>query len=174
MAGGSQAAPATDSISSAMQAVRMRQEMQAIAAGITKTSNEGRAAGAIADREEARNRAYGFKRRPDGSMEFDMQMPGILEETRAMIAQRVAEASRAGSMASITGMGGQIAQGFGEVMPAFNSIMGVAGQGADQLANVVNLLERVARMRDSAVQQYLGMPKTAVIRLLGTLRKGRN
>lgn len=174
MAGGSQAAPAGDSISSAMQGIRMQQELKMMAASIMKTSHEGRAAGAIADREEARNAAYGFVRRPDGSIQLDLTMPGIKDEVRANIARAIAEATRAQGMAKITGIGGDVATGFQEIMPGFQSIMGVAGQGADAIAGTVNLLERVARMRDDAVMQYLGLPKKAVLTLLQQLRRSRN
>lgn len=173
MAGGSQAAPAADSVSSAQQALAARQQRQMMEVSIAKTAAEGRAAGAVADREEARNRAYGFQRRPDGSITFDMSMPGILEETGAMIRRQIAEAARAGSMADISGLGAQAAGSIGRVMPAFDSIMGVAGRGAAQLGSVIAMLERAARMRDEAVQAAFGMSKAAVQRLLDSLKARR-
>lgn len=169
MAGGTATAPAHDSVSSAMQGMRMRQEMQLMAEQIKKTGFESKMAQALSDREEVRNIAYGFKRTGAG-LEIDFDMPGLIEETKALISQRIAEAQRAGSMAQIAGLGGQVADGFGSVMPAFQSIMGVAGQGADALAGTIGLLERAARMRDDAVQQYFGLPKRAVLKLLETLR----
>lgn len=174
MGSGSQAAPAVDSVSSAMQGIRMKRELDMLSASIEKTSNEARAAGAIADREDARNKAYGFKRLPNGSVSIDMSMPGIIDETQAMIAERIANAQRAGSMAEISGLGGQVAGAFGEFMPALSSLARVGGQGASQLSGAIEMLERAARMRDDAVRAWLGFPKSVAIRMLETLRKGRN
>jgi len=170
---GSVAAPAHDSVSSAMQMVQARASLQLMKAQIEKTTYEGKMAKALADREEVRNVGYGFKSGPAGT-EIDFSMPGLVSETQAVIKERIAAAARAESMAQITGVGGQVAQGFEQVMPAFQSIMGVAGQGADALAGVVSLLERAARMRDDAVRQYLGIPKSAVMKLLETLRRRSN
>lgn len=173
MPGGAVAAPAHDSVSSAMQGLRMRQELLLMKESIAKTAAEGRAAGALADREEAKNRAYGFKRRPDGSIEMDMTMPGIIDEVQAGIAERVANASRAGSMARITGIGGEVAGGVQEMMPAFGRIMDVAGAGADSVAGAVEMLERIARMRDDAVQAAFGVPKKGFQLLLEQLNRAR-
>lgn len=174
MAGGSQAASQQNSASSAMDMVRARSELEALKASIEKTRNESRAAGSIADREEARNRAYGFVRGRDGSIRFDYSMPGLLKETEAIIAERIANASRAQSMATISGLGGQVASGFQNFIPAFQKLTEVSGQGADQLAGVVGLLERVARMRDDAVRTYLGVPRAFAVRMLESLRKRGN
>lgn len=173
MAGGSMAAPAHDSVSSAMQGARMRSELQLLEQSIAKTAAEGRAAGAIATREEARNLGYGISEGPGGTMKIDYSLPGLVQETQAMVRERIANASRAGSMADISGVGGQVAQGFGEIMPGVRRIMNVAGQGADQLAGVVESLEKVARMRDSAVQMYFGAPKKAFQSLLLQLNRAR-
>lgn len=174
MASGSQAAPAHDVVSSAMQGIRLRKDLEMMSASIEKTRNESRTARAIADREEARNRAYGFKRNADGSIAIDFSMPGIVEETQASIRRAVAEANRAGSMADIAGVGGQVAGAFEQFMPAVQRITGVAAQGAEQMAGVIEMLERAARMRDSAVQAWLGFPKKAALSLLNSLRRRRN
>lgn len=173
MAGGSLAAPAHDTVSSAMQGQRMSQELKFMAEQIKKTAAEGRAAAALADREETRNIAYGFKRRPDGSIEIDFTRPGIVEETQAGIAERVANAARANSMADITGLGGQAANAFGQLMPGIERIAGVAGGGMDTLAGVVEFLERISRMRDDAIQSYFGVPKKAFEMLLEQLNRAR-
>jgi len=170
---GSMAAPAGNYGSSAIQGLEARKQLQLMTASIAKTEAEAEMAQTLSDRERVRNIAYGVTRQPEG-LGISFEPGGIVDETKALIRQRIAEAGRAESMAQIAGMGGQIAQGFGEVMPAFQSIMGIAGQGADQLAGVVNVLERAARMRDEAVRQYLGIPKAAVQKLLETLRRARS
>jgi len=174
MAGGSQAAPAHDSASSALQGLQARQQVRLMEAQISKTQSEGSMAKALSDREKARNAAYGFEVRPDGSVSLDLSMPGIAKETQAGIARAIAEAARAGSMADITGLGGQVASGFQQVMPAFQSMMGVVGKGADSMAGVVNFLERAARLRDDALQSTVGMSRSALNRLLSQLKSRRN
>lgn len=169
MAGGSQAAPARDSVSSAMQAVRMRQDMELTKQTIAKTTADAEAARSLADRERVRNIGYGFQRR-DGALAIDFQMPGLIDETRAGIAERMSAASRADAMARITGMGGQVAQGFEQIMPAFQSIMGVAGSGADSIANVVNFMERAARLRDETAQRMFGASRSAIQNMTRQLR----
>jgi len=153
---GSVAAPAHDSVSSAMQGMMARQQIRLMESQISKTSFEGKMAKALADREDVRNKAYGIQDTP-GGMSIDYSMPGLVQETQAMVRAKIAEAARADAMANITGLGGQFAQGFGEMMPAIQSMMGAAGRGADSIASVVNLLERGMRMRDDAVQQAFGM-----------------
>lgn len=173
MAGGSLAAPAHDSVSSAMQAMMAKQQMELTASTIEKVKAEAGTAKAIALREGARNLGYGISER-DGHMVVDYSMPGLVQETQAGVAAAVANAARTKAMADITGLGGQVAQGFQEMMPAFGRIMDVAGQGADSLAGAVEMLERVARMRDSAVQAYFGIPKKAFTALLEQIRRRRN
>lgn len=173
MASGSVAAPAGDSVSSAMQAMRMRNEQKLMAAQIQKTSMESKMAGALADREEVRNFAYGMKEGPAG-MTIDRSMPGLVEEVHAGIAEKIAIAARAQSMSDITGMGGQIAQSFGQFMPAVQKITGVAAGGFNQAADLISMVERGMRMRDDAVQQAFGMSKAALARLLESLKRGRN
>jgi len=169
---GSVAAPAHDSVSSAMQGMMARQQLRLMEEQIKKTSFESKMASALATREEVRNVGYGFKSGPEGTS-IDFSMPGLVEETQASVRAKIAEAARAGSMASITGLGGQFAQGFGEMMPAIQSMMSVAGRGADSIASVVHLLERGMRMRDDAVQQAFGMSKSALERLLRSLRRSK-
>jgi len=168
---GSVAAPAHDSVSSALQAMTGRAQLRLMEEQIKKTAFEGKMASALAAREEVRNVGYGFSKRPDGGIEIDFSMPGLVDETKASVAARIAEAARAGSMAEITGIGGQVAQGFGEVMPAFQSIMGVAGKGAEGIASVINLLERAMRMRDEVVQRTFGVSKSALEQMLRNLRR---
>lgn len=167
------AAPAHDTVSSAMQGMRMNQELKLMAEQIKKTAAEAKAAEAISLREGARNIGYGISE-TDGRMTIDYSMPGIVQETRAGIAERVANAARAGSMADITGIGGAVAQGFQNVMPAFQSIMGVAGQGANQLAGVVSWLERAARMRDDATRAAFGVSRSTINALHEALTRRLN
>jgi len=169
MASGSLAAPTRDSVSSAMQTLQGRAQLELMKESIAKTRAEGETAQALAVREKARNMGYGIKE-VDGQLQIDYSLPGLVQETQATVKERIAAAARAQSMAEISGLGGQVAQGFGQVMPAFQSIMGVAGQGAESLAGVVNMLERVARMRDDAVQATVGMSRKAVLELLAKLR----
>lgn len=169
MASGSQAAPAMDTVSSAIGAVQAQQQRKLMAEQIRKTTGEADMAGAMGDREKARNLAYGITITPAGTG-IDVSMPGLYAETQAGIRAKIAEAARADSMSAIAGMGGQIAQGFGNVMPAFESVMGTVGKGADSLASVINLLERGMRMRDDAVRSAFGMSKQALERLLRSLR----
>lgn len=173
MASGSQAAPSHDSVSSAMQGVRLANETRMMKESIRKVSAEAETAEQLAVREKARNLGYGISER-DGQMQVDYSLPGLVQLTQAEVRERVANAARAGSMASIAGIGGQVAGSFQEFMPALGRISRVAGQGADQLAGVVELLEKAARMRDSAVRAWLGMPKAAAVRLLDSIRRARN
>lgn len=173
MPGGAQAAPASDTVSSAMQAKRMSQEVTLMSEQIQKTSAEGRAAAALADREEARNRAYGFKRRPDGSIEMDLSMPGIIEETQATIAERVANAARASSMAEISGVGGSVARGVSSLVPGVNKILGVAGQGVSNIADVVDFMERMAFTTDGTLRRSFGISKYELKKMLSSMRRKR-
>lgn len=77
-------APAT---SSAQGGIRLRKELQLLDAQVSKLRSEGQAAQALADREEYRNRAYGFERRPDGSISVDLSMPGLVDQVRSEVEQ---------------------------------------------------------------------------------------
>jgi len=102
---GSVAAPAHDTVSSAMQGLMARAQLRLVEEQIKKTSFEGKMASALASREEVRNVGYGFKSGPEGTS-IDFTMPGLIEETQASVRAKVAEAARAGSMANMVGIGG--------------------------------------------------------------------
>lgn len=172
--GGSSTAPSRDSGSSAMQALQVRQAMKLQSEAIRKTGAEADAAAALSAREEARNAGYGIRKRPDGSFHVDLTLPGLVEETQAGVRQRVAEAARSEAMSRIAGVGGQVAGGFEQMMPGFQRIMGVAGKGADSIGASVELLERIARMRDDAVQAAFGMPKSAFMKVYEALKRRSN
>lgn len=173
MASGSLAAPAHDSVSSAMQAQRMRSELQLQAQSIKKIEAETRGADAIAEREKARNLGYGIEEMPDGSMKIDYSLPGLVQETRAGVEERIANAARSRSMAEISGVGGQMAQGFQQMMPAVQSIMGTAGRGADQLANVVDWLERAVLVRNRLPERAIGATRGRAAQMLQALKRAR-
>lgn len=174
MAGGSQAAPAHDSVSSAMQALRAKQDREMMSESIRKLSAEADGARAVADREITRNQAYGVVRRPDGGYELNMGMPGLVEETQAGIRERIAGAARAQSLAEISGLGGQAAQGIAQFMPAFQSFTGMAAGGLNRLSSVANLLDRSAGMTDSAARAAFGFGREQLDRLRAMIRRGAN
>lgn len=169
MASGSLAAPARDSVGSAMAAIRMRKDLELMTESIRKTSAEADAAHELSIREKARNVGFGISEK-DGSLAIDYSLPGLVQMTKAEVAERMATAARAGSMAEIAGIGGGVARGFQEVMPAFQRIMGVAGSGADSIAGVISFMERVARMRDDTVKSMFGVSREVVSDMLGKLR----
>lgn len=171
MAGGAVAAPAHDSVSSAAQALRMRKEIELMTQSIRKTEAEADVSSEVALREKARNAAYGIEMGPDGRPLLDVSMPGLYREVRAGVDRAVAEAARAGSMADISGLGSQVAGAVGDFMPALSRITGVAGQGAEQLAGVVEWLERAARMRDDTLQRMFGLSRQAAIDLQKALNR---
>lgn len=159
--GGSMPGPGQNSVSSALQLEMGRKQLELLRAQIAKTQGEAdsaRAAGAL-----AKDRA--------GYLMANLSIDGrsIPWESRKLweseVGRAVAEAARAGSMAEVAGVGGQVAQGVGELLPAFRRVMGVAGQGANQMAGVLDVIEKAARMRDEAVRAWLGVPKAAVLEL---------
>jgi len=171
MPGGSQAAPAHDSVSSAVQALRGRKELQLMSESIAKTKAEGAMAKALAVREEARNNAYGITISPDGRTALDVSMPGLYKEVQAGVETRVAEAARAASMAEITGIGGQVAGGFQQMMPAFGNLMAMAGRGANRIADVAGFLERAMSLPEDTARKFLGITKFEMAQMLGRLRR---
>lgn len=170
MASGSMPAPARDSVSSAMQGRAMQQQVELMRMQIDKTRAEGEQAQSLADRERVRNIGYGFRRGPAG-VEIDFNMPGLIEETQAMLRQRIADASRADSMARISGVGGQVAQGVEQFMPAFQRVSGVAGRGLDSVSNLVDFAERGARLRDETARRVFGSSRTALEDIARGLRR---
>lgn len=79
-------------VSSAMEALIARQNLKLVREQVKRTQAEQRGTAARADREEARNRALGFKRRRDGSIELDLSMPGITDLVQAEISSAKAGA----------------------------------------------------------------------------------
>lgn len=175
---GSQAAPAGDLVSSAMQAMNMRNQIKLLSEQVGKTSEERRAAKVTADiAEKRRDFLFGRKTegfREGGRMGLEIGPPRIEDLFGAEVRNAVATATRQEGMASISGLGGEVAGNFGKFMPAFDRITSVAGEGMNQVAGVVEFLERIARMRDDAVQMYLGLPKTAVQSMIKRLRAREN
>lgn len=174
MPGGATAAPAHDSVSSAIQGLQARAQLQLMTESIKKTAAEGKAASALALREEARNLGYGISER-DGGIAVDYSLPGLVQQTQAEVAERIAAASRAGSLAEISGLGGQVAGAVSQFMPAVNRFTGMAAEGANRLGSVLDMLNRAASMRDSAVQSMFGVSKAALedmrLRLSRALRR---
>lgn len=172
MASGSQAAPMHDTVGSAFQRSMEGVQMKLARAQVEKTTAEAEGAKTLADREKARNQAYGISYSPSGLLTLDPSMPGLVKEVQAGVSTRIAEAARAESMAKLTGLGGDVAASFNEnMMPAIESLMGVAGRGASAAGGVVEFLERLSRMRDETVQRMFGFSKAQVTQLLSRLRK---
>jgi len=84
------------SASSAAAGVRMRKELQLLEAQTRKAVADGDAAQALADREAARNAAYGLSRTPSGSLKLDFSQPGMREQVRAEIAMAAFQAELLG------------------------------------------------------------------------------
>lgn len=80
-------------VSSALEATMARMNVKLLREQIQRTQAEKRGTAARADREEARNRALGFRRRKDGSLHLDLSMPGITDLVQAEIASAKAGAS---------------------------------------------------------------------------------
>lgn len=83
--GGATANVPANSVSSALQATQIKQGLDLVREQINKTKQEGRAAKEVADREFARNKAYGIRVRPDGSLSIDNEMSGLLDLVRAEV-----------------------------------------------------------------------------------------
>lgn len=124
MAGGTSTPGATDPVSSAAQSAMQAKSLKLLDSQIKKAQGEAETAKAIGDRETARNRAYGFQVRPNGSIAFDYEMPGLLTLVRAEVegaaagassAQQVARRNR--YLANTAGIPGEAAA---RVLPAFN------------------------------------------------------
>lgn len=165
--GGSMPAGAENVSSSALQGARVGRELELLKASISKERSLARSAEANANVDEARSRYLTQGRRGEVGAEGP---PLLREQVESDVRAAIANAARAGSMAEISGLGGQVAQGFQDFMPAFRNLTRVAGQGAGQVAGVVDMLERASRMRDDAVRTWLGLPKAAALRLLKELK----
>lgn len=136
--GGATAAPAENPVSSALQAVQIRKSLQLMDAQVTKTRAEGRASKAIADRETARNRAYGFQVRRDGSIRFDYDMPGLLKLVEAEINGAQAAASSASAQAARA-----------------NAQAEILGPQSEVMSRLSQLLERLFNAGGPALQKIL-------------------
>lgn len=100
-AAGAGAAPRMENVlgpavSSAMHAVRLRQDLKNLREQGKIYANQAREVGARADREQARNIAYGLRRRA-GKLEIDFSLPGIQELVQAEI-----ESAKAGARLTST------------------------------------------------------------------------
>lgn len=159
MGSGSQAAPMGNTVSSAMQVKMASSQLKLVEAQVLKAQAEARAADMDADVTTAR-RHWLLNVEGEGNNAPARDLWG------AELAKAIAEASRAGSMSQIAGVGGEVAGVFSNFMPALRRIGGVSAGGLDSLAGVTELAERVARMRDDVVLKYFGMPKRALLSIL--------
>lgn len=164
----SQSDALTPGIHSALAVNRQEKELKLVEAQMAKVLQEGRTAKAQADVEELRSTYLTKGRFPEDGSDG---APLLRRQVDAEVRRSIAEASRSGSMAEISGIGGQVAQGMGDLMPAFRRITSLAGEGANSVAGTLEFLERVARMRDAAVQAYVGFPKKVVLQLISRLRR---
>lgn len=176
MGSGSQAAPSENSVASAMQLQLQRRQLDLLKEQVRKTAGE--ADQTTAGGELAKDRASfllrGTRPAKDGSLGVEYGSFRHRDLLQSEVGRAVAEAARAGSMAEISGIGGQVAQGMQDFMPAFKRVTRLSGQGMSQMTDVLDVVERAARMRDSAVRAWLGVPKAAVLMLRKQLQKARN
>lgn len=126
-----------DSVSSALQAMQARKSLQLLDSQVRKTRAEGDAARALADRETARNRAYGFEIRPGGGVHFDYDMPGLLDLVRWEIA---------GARAGATNMAAQAARN--------RNLADIAGPKAEVAGAASNLLQWIMNSAGPAVGRF--------------------
>lgn len=170
---GSLASSHGNKAASAIQMINQRKQIELLEAQIRKTSSEAKLQEATTDRL---TKPSSVTRAGSGmSVEYSNDGPSLLDQRLDAETRRIiSDAARTGSLAEISGLGGQVAQGFQNFMPGFQRIARVSGQGFDQLAGVVELLEKGARMRDEAVRLYFGVPKAALERLLKVLKARQN
>lgn len=109
---------------SAMEALQLRESLRLV-------REQRREVGARADREEARNRALGFKRRKDGSIELDLTMPGIADQVQA-------EIQSAQALARLN----ELAIPEREAIAKIFSEVGASGKGIQMLLPLLSILMR--------------------------------
>lgn len=118
----------SNSVANALAVKQMR-------AAIDRISQEARGAKADADLKSAINRAYGFVMRPNGSVEFNMDMPNLIDKIQA-------EVSSAKSIARLNNAQLPEAESFAELWKMMGQ-GGAAGQfGMKQLQVLLPLLLR--------------------------------
>ena len=184
--GGSMAAQSdtvTPAVTSAMQAQRFKEEVAVIRA----QAREAVAKASIAEDEawksgkfreyydEDKGPQLGITGGPGkgapGSSSWMVKrdrLDALLESRHGL---ELARTMREQGMARVTGLSGDVASGFQEMMPGFQRLMRVSGSGVDSIAGAVEMSTQVARMRDDAVMAYFGMPKKAVLAILRAMRK---
>lgn len=155
---GSQAAPMGNMVSSAMQHKLMTNQLKLVEAQVMKAQADARTSYFDADMTEAKRHFYlnaeGGKNAPARDL------------WTAEVARAVSEAARAGSMSQMAGVGGSVAGIIDGFMPAARRVGGVAIEGMDRAAGVLELAQRVAAMRDDVVLKYFGLPKAALLKIL--------
>ena len=171
----SQQDPFTPAVSTAMQARRLREEVQLIEAQVSKAKAEAAVAEdqkwwsamrrEYFDQDKATGRIAGG---PSGRDIAERNLQGLLD---AEFNRQLFETQRVQGLANVAGLGGSVAGEFGKMIGPLGRVMDVSSQGAGQLAGVIDMLERGARMRDDAVRAAFGVSKDTLEGILNTFRR---
>lgn len=166
----------TPGVSSAMQAIRMKKDLELTQQQINTqraiAEREANEAWWSRERRKYYDRAAGMggivgKGRSDGQQREDRLYQFLDSE----LLRHTAEARRVEGLAGVSGVAGGVAGAFSEFLPPLRRLTRVSGEGFSRVADVVDLLQRVATMRDSAVKAYLGVPKAVAMKVLNSLRR---